>query len=74
MSDRFGGRIESKRFDLDSGEDFVAEFGPMRFEVDLQDRLRRLCFHLGIAFDEFTPTGSSKNTIEYYVTEVEKII
>jgi phytoene dehydrogenase-like protein len=70
-SDRFGGRIESERFDLGGGDTFIAEFGPMRFEVDLQDRLRRVCFHLGIAFDPFSPTGSPENTMNYDLTDVE---
>jgi hypothetical protein len=73
--DHWGGRIESQRFELGSGDhrhDFIAEFGPMRFEADLQVRLRRLCFHLGIAFRSFSPTTAPLGTTHYELTEIEE--
>ena len=60
--DHWGGRIESCSFDLGDGHAFIAEFGPMRFETDLQQRLRSLCFHLGIDFEPFSPTSAPIGT------------
>lgn len=72
LSDRWGGRIDSRRFELDDSQDFIAEFGPMRFEAHLQARLRRLCFHLGIGFESFSPTRAPIGTTHYDLTEIEE--
>jgi Flavin containing amine oxidoreductase len=71
-SDRWGGRIHSEVFEVEGGENFVAEFGPMRFEAHLQDRLRRLCFHLGIDFESFSPTQAPIGTTHYDLTATEE--
>lgn len=71
-SDRWGGRIHSEVFEVEGGENFVAEFGPMRFEAHLQERLRRLCFHLGIAFESFSPTQAPIGTTHYDLTATEE--
>ncbi|MGO8907125.1 MAG: FAD-dependent oxidoreductase [Solirubrobacteraceae bacterium] len=71
-SDHWGGRIESCSFDLGDGHAFIAEFGPMRFETDLQQRLRSLCFHLGIDFEPFSPTSAPIGTTHYDLTEEEE--
>jgi hypothetical protein len=68
----WGGRIDSHRYELDGEHDFIAEFGPMRFEIDLQQRLRRLCFHLGIDFESFSPTTAPIGTTHYDLTKTEK--
>jgi hypothetical protein len=72
LSNRWGGRIDSRRFELDDSHEFIAEFGPMRFEAHLQARLRRLCFHLGIGFESFSPTGAPIGTTHYDLTEIEE--
>ncbi len=74
LDDRWGGRIDSRPFGSDGSDGrapFIAEFGPMRFEPDLQVRLRRLCFHLGIAFASFSPTTAPPSTTHYDLTTVE---
>jgi Flavin containing amine oxidoreductase len=71
-SDRWGGRIHSEVFEVEGGENFVAEFGPMRFEAHLQERLRRLCFHLGIDFESFSPTQAPIGTTHYDLTATEE--
>jgi hypothetical protein len=72
MSDRWGGRIDSEVFKLDPKNDFVAEFGPMRFEAHLQERLRELCFQLGIGFEPFSPTSAPVGTTHYDLTATEE--
>jgi vacuolar-type H+-ATPase subunit H len=62
----FGGRIESKR-----AGPFIAEFGPMRFEPDLQDSLRRLAFHLGLGFTFFAPTHAPVSPTHHDITDRE---
>ena len=71
-TDHWGGRIDSHRYELDGEHDFIAEFGPMRFETDLQQRLRRLSFHLGIEFESFSPTSAPIGTTYYDLTKTEK--
>jgi hypothetical protein len=71
-TDHWGGRIDSHRYELDGEHDFIAEFGPMRFEIDLQQRLRRLCFHLGIDFESFSPTSAPIGTTHYDLTKTEE--
>ena len=67
-----GGKIATQRIPLPDrrGEYFVAEFGPMRFELDLQQRFRRLAQHLCIGFVPFTPTASPKILTEYEMTSI----
>ena len=72
MSGRWGGRIDSEVFKLDRKNDFVAEFGPMRFEAHLQERLRGLCFQLGIGFEAFSPTSAPVGTTQYDLTATEE--
>lgn len=71
-TNHWGGRIDSQRYALDGEHDFIAEFGPMRFEIDLQQRLRRLCFHLDIDFESFSPTSAPIGTTHYDLTKTEK--
>lgn len=42
-----GGKIATRGYP-ERNPEFLAEFGPMRFEFDLQFRLQRLCTHLGL--------------------------
>jgi monoamine oxidase len=74
MDNRWGGRIDSRVFKLDGADSFIAEFGPMRFEARLQERLRRLCFHLGIDFEPFSPTSAPISTTHYDLTATEESI
>ena len=53
--DRWGGRMETARM-----HDFVAEYGPMRFEPDLQPRFDRLIKDLGIKLVPFTGPSAQK--------------
>lgn len=71
-SDHWGGRIDSRSYPVDGKHDFIAEFGAMRFEADLQERLRGLCFHLGIEFEEFSPTRAPTNPTHHDLTETEQ--
>jgi hypothetical protein len=68
--ERLGGKITTREITVD-GVEFRAEFGPMRFELDLQTRFRRLCQHLGIGFTPFPATGSPKILTEYEMTDIE---
>lgn len=60
----FGGRIETVNTNLDgSDKDKRAtqwEFGPMRFEPKIQDRLRDLVGDLGLRFDPFVSMGNDE--------------
>jgi monoamine oxidase len=68
--ERLGGRITTRVITVGDVE-FRAEFGPMRFEIDLQSRFRRLCQHLGIGFTRFAATGSPNILTQYEMTDVE---
>jgi len=69
--DRLGGRIATRRYP-ETSPNFWAEFGPMRFELDLQPRLLELCEHLGLEFTDFAETGAPRAMTEYEMTDVEK--
>ena len=56
--DRWGGRIETTELD-----GFTAEFGPMRFEPELQPNFNRLMQDLGIEYLDFT--GPVAEEIDY---------
>lgn len=71
QGDRWGGRIESVRLPAVDGASFVAEFGPMRFEPELQRELAELAQHLGIDFAPFSPTTSPVSPTQYDQTDVE---
>ena len=73
MQARPGGRIDTRAYPRpELGEDpFLAEFGPMRFELGLQTRFLRLSRHLGIGFKEFSPTTSPPIPHEYQMTAIE---
>lgn len=68
----WGGRIDSQTVTVPGLDPLIAEFGPMRFEVDLQERLRRLCFHLKIEFEAFSPTNAPRSTTHHDLTEIEE--
>jgi hypothetical protein len=71
QGDRWGGRIESLRLPAVAGDSFVAEFGPMRFEPELQQKLLQLAEHLAIDFAPFSPTTAPVSPTEYDQTDVE---
>jgi Flavin containing amine oxidoreductase len=61
-TDRYGGRIETSR----KLKPFIAEFGPMRFEPELQPRFQRLCSSLkGVETRRFP--GPKSPTLSYPV-------
>jgi hypothetical protein len=65
-----GGKIATRRFP-ETNPEFFAEFGPMRFEVGLQDRLRILCEHLRLKFKTFSETSSPAVPNKYEMTAIE---
>lgn len=71
QGDRWGGRIESVHLPSRNGHAFVAEFGPMRFEPELQRELLRLAEHLEIEFVPFSPTTAPVSPTQYDQTDVE---
>src|SRR5689334_6807030 len=71
QGDRWGGRIESIRMPAVGGHSFVAEFGPMRFEPELQQQLLELAQHLGIDFVPFAPTTAPVSPTHYDQTDTE---
>jgi monoamine oxidase len=68
---RWGGRIESIKLPPGQDEQFIAEFGPMRFEPGLQERLVTLARHLGIEFTPFAPTTAPACPTDYEVSDLE---
>jgi hypothetical protein len=81
-TDRFGGRVETG--ELSPGPDgskakrFPAEFGPMRFELDIQPRFRRLLTEYGIGHRAFTPPTPATPPVHYplepgYLSSSKKI-
>ena len=66
---RLGGRIET--VEMPPGGEFLAEFGPMRFEPGLQLMLVDLVRHLGLRFDDFAPTTAPISPIDYEEEDVE---
>lgn len=54
-ADRWGGRIET--VDLDA---FVAEIGPMRFQIKVQPKFEQLTKDLGIQLEDFVPPSAGK--------------
>jgi hypothetical protein len=69
---RLGGKIATRKYPEAGPTQFWAEFGPMRFELDLQPRFLELCEHLGIPFTSFSPTAGPLVPTEYEMTEVER--
>lgn len=61
MLDRLGGRIETAR-ELGGGTGFTAEFGPMRFEPEIQPLFHDLCKRLDIELVPFPPPSSDRDT------------
>lgn len=67
-TDRWGGRIET--VDLDG---FIAEIGPMRFQIDVQPKLAKLVADLGIVLDPFAgPLGEPFEWPKYDLAEDER--
>lgn len=67
QSSKFGGRIET-----DTLGGFTAEFGPMRFEPDLQPRFDELIKELGIEYESFTgPASEATEYPKYNLSEEE---
>jgi hypothetical protein len=68
-----GGKIATRWYPKGTADDreFRAEFGPMRFELALQVRLRSLCDHLGLTFEPFSGTAGPSIPNEYEMTAVE---
>src|SRR5688572_9186935 len=64
-----GGRIETVR--MPPAGEFLAEFGPMRFEPGLQLMLVNLVRHLGLRFDDFAPTTAPISPTDYEEEDVE---
>jgi hypothetical protein len=66
--DCWGGRIETAQMD-----GFVAEYGPMRFELDLQPHFARLLGELGIRTEPFTgPVAEVAEYPKYDLTPAEQ--
>jgi hypothetical protein len=61
MLDRLGGRIETAR-ELGGETGFTAEFGPMRFEPEIQPLFHDLCKRLDIGLVPFPPPSSDRDT------------
>ena len=77
LRDEFGGRIETgdlRGFVQDTSATrptFKAEFGPMRFELDIQPLFDQLCRDLGITPGSFTPPDSPRSPIQYQLPAEE---
>src|SRR5262245_51198458 len=69
QDDRLGGRIETVK--MPPNGEFLAEFGPMRFEPGLQLMLVDLVRHLGLQFDDFAPTTAPISPVDYEEEDVE---
>lgn len=68
LSDQWGGRIETSKLD-----GFIAEFGPMRFEPDLQPRFKQLVDSLKIELEPFTgPFAEAIEFPKYNLPEEER--
>ena len=59
QGDRWGGRIESIKLPPDSDSPLIAEFGPMRFEPGLQERLVALASDLRVGIHAVRPDRCS---------------
>ena len=63
LTDRLGGRIETGRLkpgpDGDSSEPFAAEFGPMRFELELQPIFKQLLEDYALNAQTFPAPGGN---------------
>ena len=74
-TERFGGRIETGDLSpgaFDGGEPHKAEFGPMRFELDIQPLFRGLLTEFGIAAQPFSAPTSPEPPVEYPVADDER--
>jgi len=66
---RLGGRVETGELrpgpDGPGGEPFKAEFGPMRFELDIQPRMKALLVEYGIGSERFSPPMPASPPVRY---------
>lgn len=68
-SDRLGGRIQTQKWG-----NFVIEYGPMRFEPDLQPKFADLINELQIETIDFSPYTSPQEEPDFNKLELEEII
>jgi hypothetical protein len=75
-TDRFGGRVETGELSPGperDGPPFTAEFGPMRFELDLQWRFKELVDEFPeIEFKDFDPPNPGVPSIQYPVSPADR--
>jgi hypothetical protein len=77
LRNEFGGRIETgdmRGFIEETTATrpaFKAEFGPMRFELELQRLFATLCAELGITFSDFTPPKGQRSPVPYPLQAAE---
>lgn len=74
-TDRFGGRIETGHLlppAFPGGEAHKAEFGPMRFELELQPLFAKLLQEFSIRSDPFSGPSSPEPPVEYPLANDER--
>lgn len=77
LTDRFGGRIETGR--LEPGQDgpgstpFAAEFGPMRFELELQPLFAQLLDDYDFNPEPFPPPGGADAPLRFDLGDDEMV-
>src|SRR5437762_2997294 len=68
-TERFGGRVETDGLlpgpDGNRARSFKAEFGPMRFELDIEPRFHGLIKHYRIRPSGFTPPTPATPPVQY---------
>jgi glycine/D-amino acid oxidase-like deaminating enzyme len=72
---RFGGRVETGEFEpgpYPGGPPHRAEFGPMRFELEIQPLFARLLERYGIAAEDFSPPASPEPPVRYPLKNDER--
>ncbi len=68
-TNRLGGRVETGQLgpgpDGPANERFKAEFGPMRFELDIQRRMKGLLDEYAIDYEPFSPPMPAEPPVQY---------
>jgi monoamine oxidase len=76
LTDRWGGRIETGRLkpgkDGENSKPFPAEFGPMRFELEIQPLMRRLLGDYGLNAGQFPLPGGAVPPMTFDLAADEK--
>ncbi len=74
-TNRLGGRIETgdmRPGPYRGGAAHKAEFGPMRFELDIQPHFKALLEHFGIHWESFAPPDSPEPPVAYPLLNDER--